>query len=471
MVFIQGEAFMSGSKETMHPLFPLYDGYGLVDASEGEMIYVVFNYRVGAFGFMGGTTMENEGVPNVGLWDQRAVFQWVQDYIPLVGGDASEVTAMGHSSGASSIMFHLTAEGGTLDPLFKYAIMLSPTYTPMWDRQGDVEDRFRKFAKFAGCEGKGLECLRSKHSDALQRANQEVALAESVLRYPFGPVPDGKYIRNLPMLEWAQGNVWPVESVIMSHTSGETGGAVDPEDKPQGWSEAYLRSLLPKEVAGLHWTDDILAAYPLQKDKKKNSSPDSLMYKNETQRLEEIILHMCFTCHTRWLIEALGEERVYLQYYDTFPFVHGSDLAPLFWQNPYMVPHGRRPMAEKKYLDRVNNAFFVRRYKEYLVNFITRKGNPTHMYNSWPVFDERKGNFEAWGHPTLGTENDPDAIGNVLVSRAEALGVLRKHDWDPFDTEEIKNMPKSKCDAWRNVYALASKLSNGNRTGVVRRDT
>ena len=57
--------------------------------------------------------MEKEGLPNAGFYDQRAVLQWIQDYIGLVGGDKSQVTAMGLSSGAGSIMHHLTAFGGT----------------------------------------------------------------------------------------------------------------------------------------------------------------------------------------------------------------------------------------------------------------------------------------------------------------------------------------------------------------------
>jgi carboxylesterase type B len=50
---------------------------------------------VGALGFLGGTTVEREATPNVGLWDQRAVFEWIQKYINLLNGDPEDVTVWG----------------------------------------------------------------------------------------------------------------------------------------------------------------------------------------------------------------------------------------------------------------------------------------------------------------------------------------------------------------------------------------
>lgn len=44
---------------------------------------VNFNYRVGLYGFL---TDGDEIPPNNGLFDQRKVMEWVQDYITLFGG-------------------------------------------------------------------------------------------------------------------------------------------------------------------------------------------------------------------------------------------------------------------------------------------------------------------------------------------------------------------------------------------------
>lgn len=59
----------------------------MIKASGGNLVWVAGNYRLGAYGFLTGTTVEKEGVPNAGFWDQRAVLEWIQKYISLVGGE------------------------------------------------------------------------------------------------------------------------------------------------------------------------------------------------------------------------------------------------------------------------------------------------------------------------------------------------------------------------------------------------
>lgn len=75
-LFIQGGGFNDNSNAN-------YNGTGLVTASGNNIVVVNFNYRVGPYGFL---TDGNEIEPNNGLYDQRKVMQWVQDYISLFGG-------------------------------------------------------------------------------------------------------------------------------------------------------------------------------------------------------------------------------------------------------------------------------------------------------------------------------------------------------------------------------------------------
>lgn len=126
VVWIYGGAYLFGAKDMVEPILPFYDGSGLVDESGGDLIFVSINYRLGAFGWLAGTTMEQDALPNAGLWDQKAAFDWVQSYISIVGGDPAQVTAMGESAGAGSILHHLVAEGGTATPTFAKAILQSP---------------------------------------------------------------------------------------------------------------------------------------------------------------------------------------------------------------------------------------------------------------------------------------------------------------------------------------------------------
>lgn len=151
--------------------------------------------------------MEREGLPNAGLYDQRAVLQWIQDHIHLVGGDKNQVSAWGESAGGGSIMHHLTAFGGTQDPLFSRAVMLSPAFQPKFDRRGDLEAIFQNFTDLAGCAGEGLGCLRAASADALDNANVKLNEGGLPATFAVGPSTDGSWVRQLPPLELAQGMI------------------------------------------------------------------------------------------------------------------------------------------------------------------------------------------------------------------------------------------------------------------------
>lgn len=76
-IFIQGGGFNSNSN-------PNYSGSGLVIASGMNIIVVNFNYRVGPYGFLAGDEIRRGGDFNIGLKDQRKVFEWVQRHISKV---------------------------------------------------------------------------------------------------------------------------------------------------------------------------------------------------------------------------------------------------------------------------------------------------------------------------------------------------------------------------------------------------
>lgn len=89
------------------------------------------NYRLRAYGWLGGTTMQAQGNPNAGLSDQRLIFDFVNHYIEQVGGDPGHVTAWGESAGARSIVHHLIGEP---TPLFQNAALQSPAFELHWDQ-------------------------------------------------------------------------------------------------------------------------------------------------------------------------------------------------------------------------------------------------------------------------------------------------------------------------------------------------
>jgi para-nitrobenzyl esterase len=95
---------------------PWYDGSRF--ARDG-IVCVTINYRVGAEGFL----YLGDGIANLGLLDQVAALEWVQENIAAFGGDPGNVTIFGESAGAMSVGTLLSmprAEG-----LFRRAIAQS----------------------------------------------------------------------------------------------------------------------------------------------------------------------------------------------------------------------------------------------------------------------------------------------------------------------------------------------------------
>lgn len=163
--------------------------------------------------------MENEGLPNAGLYDQRAVLLWIQDYISLVGGDKSQVSAWGESAGAGSILHHLIAFGGTQDPLFSRAVLESPAYEFLFDRKGSLEQNFQDFAAFAGCSGQGVSCLRAANITTLSDANIALNEAATDGTLYIGPSADGSFVRQLAPLEFKSGRCAILDSfAAFSHS-------------------------------------------------------------------------------------------------------------------------------------------------------------------------------------------------------------------------------------------------------------
>lgn len=64
----------------------LHNGTEMVLQSDYSLVFVNFNYRVGALGFLASEEVEADGDLNAGLLDQRKLLQWVQDNIAKVTG-------------------------------------------------------------------------------------------------------------------------------------------------------------------------------------------------------------------------------------------------------------------------------------------------------------------------------------------------------------------------------------------------
>ena len=118
-VWIHGGALVSGTSA-----FGMYDGTNL--ARQGAVV-VSINYRLGALGFLAHPELSAEspeGISgNYGLMDQIAALRWIEKNISAFGGNPENVTIVGESAGALSVMWLMTAPPAR--GLFDKAIMQS----------------------------------------------------------------------------------------------------------------------------------------------------------------------------------------------------------------------------------------------------------------------------------------------------------------------------------------------------------
>lgn len=75
-------------------------------AAEGVVV-VSANYRLNIFGFFCLETADARG--NLGLLDQYFAMLWIKENIGKFGGDPSSVTLLGHSAGATSVLYHMVS--------------------------------------------------------------------------------------------------------------------------------------------------------------------------------------------------------------------------------------------------------------------------------------------------------------------------------------------------------------------------
>ncbi|KAF1988584.1 putative extracellular lipase [Aulographum hederae CBS 113979] len=173
LVWIYGGGFEFGSTQN-------YQSGSLINRSmemENPMVYVSINYRVGAFGFLHGKELSDEGSTNLGLRDQRLGLQWVAENIGSFGGDPDKVTIWGESAGSISVFDHTIINGGDHThngkPLFRGAIMNSGSIVPAQTATSPkAQAIYDTLIRNAGCLGipSPVLCLRNLPYDQFLRA-------------------------------------------------------------------------------------------------------------------------------------------------------------------------------------------------------------------------------------------------------------------------------------------------------------
>lgn len=90
--------------------------------SNGAVISVSIQYRLGPYGFLASKEIKQDGTANAGLLDQRLALDWVQRHISTFGGDPTKVTIWGGSAGGGSVGLQMMLYGGVANPPFRGGI-------------------------------------------------------------------------------------------------------------------------------------------------------------------------------------------------------------------------------------------------------------------------------------------------------------------------------------------------------------
>ncbi|KAI1371187.1 alpha/beta-hydrolase [Hypoxylon crocopeplum] len=361
LVWVYGGGYSSGEKTGNGKFNPA----GLLAASGGSdpgFIFVAMNYRLGAFGFLGGDEVTTDGTQNAGLYDQRLAFQWVQKYIHLFGGDKDRVTVMGASAGAGSLMHHVTSFGGAREaPAFSQAIMFSPAFLPA---PTDYIPTMSTSDLMQMLDVSSLGEMRAVPSKTLIDANALQIYSHAPYgSNMYGPSVDGSFSPALPGQLLASGSFHKNISVMVSHNTLEGLTFTKPTIKTEDDYRNMLRQAMPTI------SDEALSYI------SNNLYPPvfngTYGYTDQFQRALVTVQDSTIICNTRYLASAMSD-RAYGIRFAVPPGIHGEVTS-------YVFQNGLTAGVTKAVADRL---------QQYIVSFVMNSvpadvsGSPMALYGA-----------------------------------------------------------------------------------------
>ncbi|KAL8753249.1 MAG: hypothetical protein Q9199_005181 [Rusavskia elegans] len=326
----------------------------IINTNNDSFIGVAIQYRLGAFGFMSSDEIYRYGTVNAGILDQTFALQWVQTYIDLFGGNASQVTVAGVSAGGGSVMLQTMAFGGTLgSSLFENAIAASP-YLPQQFGYADFvpTQSYYAFASAVGCfDGLAqnnrntsiFNCLVSKDTDTLQNASSTISGSSRYGTWAFLPVTDGRFIQETPSQQLLAKRV-NGRRMLSGNNANEAPLFVAQDVVTEEDFVDFLRNTFP-----LFTDDDISRMLLYYPSSNASDSADALGFATsgvsgatavnvstfgagQQQRAMNVYSESTFVCPSYWLAEAFtNNDRVAYKYqYSAIPAQHGVDVNAFF---------------------------------------------------------------------------------------------------------------------------------------------
>ncbi|BCB78194.1 hypothetical protein Pflav_046040 [Phytohabitans flavus] len=238
-----------------------YDGARL--ASDGDVIVVAVNYRIGALGFLASAKLDAEGTVSggYGLLDQAEALRWVRRNAAAFGGDPHKVTLAGQSAGARAVCTHLAAPASR--GLFQRVIVQSGACANPVMEKADAERKGAQAIQDVGCAGAAsiTSCLRQTATAQLVRVLTDPGRPVTAERRddPWGPVAGTRYLPRQPIDAIRRGSAIGVPLLIGSTHDEMAGFVLSRHDDltAEGYA-AQIRATFADRA------QDVLRMYPVE---------------------------------------------------------------------------------------------------------------------------------------------------------------------------------------------------------------
>ena len=450
----------------------------IINTNDNDFVGVAIQYRLGAFGFMSSDEIHRYGVVNAGLLDQTFALQWVQSYIHLFGGNASQVTISGESAGGGSVMLQAMAFGGNLgESLFSNIIAASP-YLPMQYGYADFvpSQSYYAFAQAVGCfddlaqnnvSNSIFQCLVSKDTVTLQNASAYVSASGKYGTWGFLPVTDGSYIQQLPSRQLLQKKVNGMR--MLSGNNANEGPAFTPQNiVTEADFITFLRNTFP-----LFTEDDIsrvLRYYPSTNASVMPATPrfatsgttnptalnESTFGTGQQQRADNVYAETTFVCPSYWVAEAFtnnGREAWKYQY-SVIGAQHAADVSGYF--GPSKPNQG--PDFERAFMTVWGN--FITRNNPSISASIAAGGNSSmsstvaaNPIANWPAYtvaNPHQINLNETGGQPYSAPGFSNSAPNITQFANPGL----RNVFQLVDAYSWEGGRGARCDFWRSVAAI-----------------
>jgi para-nitrobenzyl esterase len=355
IVWTYGGGFTGGSGSE-----PRYDGEAL--AKKG-VVFVNYNYRLGAFGFFAHPELTAESAHhssgNYGMTDFVAVLRWVQKNIAAFGGDPRRVTIDGESAGAIQV--------GTIvgSPEGKGLFTRAAAQSGAWMGLSAGKMRTREQAEEAGSKA------ANGHSLAELRAMSTQDAAQNLRGVQAGIIVDGWIVPEDLSVTYSKGKQNDVDILVGSNRDEGTffGAANVTAEQAKTRADQSFGDLAP----------DFLHLYPASTDSEASAS--GLM-----RSRDEVAWHM----RTWAELQTKKGRKAYVYYFTHVPpgagergASHTAELAYMFNNPP---ANGSWTDADHKLADMMSS---------YWVNFAATGDPNGRAMPHWQVYSTKANDGKA----------------------------------------------------------------------------